>query len=180
MPPPVAGLWVPPPPAAVPGTATVANVAAAPAPAGERSKWSSSTRASAKDGSQLAHALLAADTAFTDRFGARHEPRLHIWCTEERTRVYVEVGAPLDSGEDTATVRIRLDEDKPEMIRGPGSTNGEAFFFPDPIGILRRMKGKRTLRVEFSLLREGNPIAEFDLRGMEPHVARVQQACGWE
>lgn len=184
MPAQVAALWVlpqpAPAPAAAPGTATVASVGAAPGAAGGGSKWSSSTRASPKDGSELAHALLVSDTAFTDRFGASHQPKLHVWCTQERTRVYVEVGAPLDSGYDMATVRMRLDEEKPETVRGPGSTNGEAFFFPDPIGILKRMKGKSKLRVEFPLLREGNPIAEFDLRGMEPHVTRVQQTCGWE
>jgi hypothetical protein len=185
VPPQVAGMLVAAPAPGAAATVATADVAAAAgvapgAGAPSEAKWKSSKRSNPKDGSELAHALLTSDTSFTDRFGAAHQPKLHIWCTEARTRVYVEVGAPLDAGYDTTTVRVRLDEEKPETISGPGSTNGEAFFFPDPIAMLRRMKGRTSMRVEFPLFREGNPIASFDLRGMEPHVAMIQDTCGWD
>jgi hypothetical protein len=182
LPPQVAGMLVAGSPSAPVAAAPTADVAAASAAPGTPpgTKWKSSKRTDPRDGTELAHALLPSDTSFMDRFGAAHQPKLHIWCTEARTRVYVEVGAPLDTGYDTTTVRVRLDEEKPETISGPGSTNGEAFFFPDPIAMLRRMKGRKSMRVEFPLFREGNPIAAFDLRGMEPHVAMIEDACGWD
>ncbi len=131
-------------------------------------------------------------------------PSLVVRCKEKETAVYVVTGmaanveTDIDGGPtDYRTVRIRLDDGPAESYRSwKESTDHKALFASETVdgGIdsspstwqhhpvsefAKKLAGASTLTFQFTPF-DGSPqVARFDLRGLDVHLHKVAEACGW-
>lgn len=110
-------------------------------------------------------------------------PLLMIRCKESKTDVLfiAETSFTPVLGEyNKAQIRIRIDEGKATPQLWDESTDGDAAFAPNPVSLLRQVQNASTLRIEFNPFNSGLAIAEFDMRGVKPHLEEVAKVCGWK
>jgi hypothetical protein len=166
-------------------------------------KWKVSESRSAMDDSQTVVLALDSDDEIQGPLGAAR-PSLMVRCQEKQTAVYVVTGMAANietDGEggpsDYHTVRIRLDDGPAEYYRSwKESTDHKALFASETVdgGIdlspstwqhhpvsefARKIAGASTLTFQFTPF-DGSPqMARFDLRGLDVHLHKVAEACGW-
>lgn len=109
-------------------------------------------------------------------------PSLMIRCKENKTDVLLIAETnftPVLGEYGKAEIRVRIDDKKAVPQLWSESTDGEAAFAPDPVNLLRQLQNASTLRIEFNPFNSGLAVAEFDTRGVKPHLVEVAKVCGW-
>ena len=109
-------------------------------------------------------------------------PELTVRCREHKTDLYIDVGmaANPELGEyNTATVRLRLDEQPAITQHWSQSTNNEALFAPEPIAVARRVARAKTMRFVFTPFNSSAATAEFNVSGLSAHLPELAADCGW-
>ena len=112
----------------------------------------------------------------------KNKANLLIRCKENKTEVYIHTGmaANPEHGTDAHTVRIRLDKLRAFTERWSESTNNEALFAKTPISLAKKLAHARTMLFEFTPFNANPATSRFDVRGLDQHLNRVAQACGWD
>ncbi len=112
----------------------------------------------------------------------KNKANLFIRCKENRTEVYIHTGmaANPEYGVDAHTVRIRLDKLRAFTERWSESTDNEALFAKTPISLAKKLAHARTMLFEFTPFNANPATSRFDVRGLDQHLNRVAQACGWD
>jgi len=176
----------------------------APPPAAPAAdKWQISESRSQMDDSNTVVLALDSDDEIQGPLGAVR-PSFMVRCKEKQTAVYVVTGMAANIETDTEggpsdyhTVRIRLDDGPAESYRSwKESTDHKALFASETVdgGIdsapsswqhhpvsefARKIAGASTLTFQFTPF-DGSPqVARFDLRGLDVHLHKVAEACGW-
>jgi type VI secretion system protein VasI len=128
-------------------------------------------------------------------------PQLILRCKEGKTAVYVvtrmaaSVDRDLDDIRlDSHKVRIRLDEGAPSYQVWGESTDHEALFADDnvydavgavhsysggAILLARQLRQAQTFTFEFTPFNGSPQVARFDIRGLDAHLPKLAEACGW-
>jgi type VI secretion system protein VasI len=110
------------------------------------------------------------------------KPSLNIRCKENETNVSFDADTnftPVYGEYGRVSVRIRIDDGKAVSQLWFESTDGEAAFSPNAVGLLRQLQNAKTFRVEFNPYNGGLVTAEFDVRGLKPHLEEVAKTCHW-
>jgi hypothetical protein len=157
-------------------------------------KWKVSESRSAMDDSQTVVLALDSDDEIQGPLGAAR-PSLMVRCQEKQTAVYVVTGMAANIGTDTEggpsdyhTVRIRLDDSPANSAHWSESTDHHALFAKDlyyddrleTIGdFAKKLAGASTLTFQFTPFDESPQVARFDLRGLDVHLHKLAEACGW-
>ncbi len=163
-------------------------------------KWHLTESHSPMDDSKTEVLLVDAEEQIHGPLGAI-TPTLIVRCKEKKTDVYVETGmaASIEEGIDGGPtdfhkVRLRLD-DRPATYESWGeSTAHKALFARDMIlddqanivamnggamTLAKTLAKAKTLTFEFTPF-DGSPqVMHFDLRGLDSHLVKVAEACGW-
>jgi type VI secretion system protein VasI len=128
-------------------------------------------------------------------------PSLVLRCKEKKTDVYIETGmaASIEEGidggpSDFHKVRLRLDDIPASYESWGESTDHKALFARDIIledqanivamnggamTLAKTLAKAKTLTFEFTPF-DGSPqVMHFDLRGLDSHLNKVAEACGW-
>jgi type VI secretion system protein VasI len=126
-------------------------------------------------------------------------PTLIVRCKEKKTDVYVETGmaASIEEGIDGGPserhkVALRLDGNAARYEDWNESTDHKALFADEseyrsdvvyPAGavvkLAKELARAKTLTFQFTPL-DGSPqVMHFDLRGLDSHIDKVAEACGW-
>ncbi|KAB8141850.1 hypothetical protein F8S13_17080 [Chloroflexia bacterium SDU3-3] len=150
---------------------------ATPVPKG--GKWDVSNDTSSFDDSPLVTLMLNSEEQFTNGLGKEIQPVLILRCKERYTEAYIVTGVPPDveSGNlDHASVRIRLDQQKAELINMGQSTDGKGLFFPDA-AIIDRMAKHERLLFSFTPFQQSPTEMSFDLRGLPDVLPQLRAAC---
>lgn len=148
------------------------------------SKWTISRDTSAMDDSKSVTIFLKADSILSGPLGYRGElATLVIRCKEHQTDLYINNGrsAGVEYGlMDEATVKFRLDSDKPVSLIWSESTNDQALFAPNPIAFARGIVNGTTLVYEYTPFNENPARFIFTLTGMKEPLQEVASTCGWK
>jgi hypothetical protein len=150
-------------------------------------KWQTSESHSQMDDSKTVVLALDSEDQIQGPLGAVR-PSLIIRCEEKRTSVYVVTGMAARVEEDIEggprdfhTVRTRLD-DAPASTEPywSESTDHKALFTQyESVGFAKKLAEAQTFTFQFTPF-DGSPqVARFDLRGLDVHLHKVAEACGW-
>jgi len=144
-------------------------------------KWRVSEDTSAFDDSPTVVLLLDSDNSVQTWLDVE-VPTLVLRCKEKKLEAYINVDSQFaveidEDYNDSPTVRLRFDDDKAYEIRMHESTDGEAVFFPDGEGLIRRMETASTLVFGFTPFSASPVQANFDLRGLKNVIQPLWAAC---
>jgi hypothetical protein len=117
----------------------------------------------------------------------RSKPTLIVRCKEGKTQVYIDTGMAASVEEDfeggpiyTHTVRIRLDQSDAVTEHWSESTDHKALFSSDDgIEFAKHLAGAQTLTFQFIPFDANPAVARFNLHGLDAHLPKVADACGW-
>jgi type VI secretion system protein VasI len=162
-------------------------------------EWSVNTSRSPIDDSNTVVLSLDSENLIQGPLGSV-KPTLIVRCKERKTDVYVvtRMAARIEEDEEGGPsnyhkVRIRIDDGVASSESWTEATDQNALFAPDQIydvnehydlkewriAFARKLAGATTLIFEFTPF-DGNPqTARFDLRGLDTHLDKVAEACGW-
>jgi type VI secretion system VasI family protein len=110
-------------------------------------------------------------------------PQLLISCGEHKTKVVFVADTsftPVYGEYDMANIRMRIDDEKAVLQLWEKTINGEAAFSPSAISLLQKIQGAKILRIQFEAFNSGVATAEFDVRGLKPHLEEVAKTCHWK
>jgi Type VI secretion system VasI, EvfG, VC_A0118 len=162
--------------------------------------WNIRESRSPMDDSRIVTLSLKAQNMIRGPLGEKR-PTLILRCQAKTTDIYVvtEMAANIEENSDggpevTRTVGIRLD-DQPARHEGwLESTDHTALFaeasifntrnvveYPSGplVPLAKEIAKAKTLTFQFTPF-DGSPqIAKFDLRGIDSHVGKLAEACGW-
>jgi len=122
--------------------------------------------------------LLRAQSELRSR-GEPIRPILIIRCAEGRTELGVYTGPYQPSGDQTHTVRFRLDRGRAVLAEWSESQGNRAVFHPNPRLILYDLMITKLMLFEYSNYEGARVIARFATEGLDEHLPRVAEACGW-
>ncbi len=154
-------------------------------------KWDTVVQTDRMDDQQIVGIKRASEEFVTTTFGKRVLPKIWIVCNKTKTDVRIDLGSILDTevrswessdayGYTSGTpLRLRFDQDKPVSHFGLTSTDGTSAFLKNPIPIVKKMIGKKTLLVEYRPMRSGPQTVSFALDGLDEALTEVRKACHW-
>ncbi len=146
-------------------------------------KWTVERGRSSFDDSPTVELQLEAESTISGWPNKVETPVLVLRCKEHKTEAYIRTGmaANVEYGRvDEATVRIRLDRDSARETITSESTDHEALFFREPIGLIRSMLKHEQLTFGFTPFNSSAVQTTFDLRGLDAAVVPLRESCGWK
>lgn len=150
-------------------------------------KWQVREERSPMDDSQIVVLTLDSENAVQGPSGTV-KPSLIVRCQEKQTAVYVVTGMAASVEEDIEggprdyhTVRTRLD-DAPastEPFWSESTDHNALFTDSESVGFAKKLAEAQRFTFQFTPF-DGSPqVARFDLRGLDPHLHKLAEACGW-
>lgn len=145
------------------------------------SKWRVNKETSRIDDSTNVIISLDADSSISGWPRKTHTPSLVLRCKEKKTEAYIVTGMSpqVEYGIDGATVTLRFDKEKAMKYHASKSTDGEALFFGQSVGLIKKMLGHTTLLFEFVPFNSSPAMTTFDLRGLAEAVKPLRDTCKW-
>jgi type VI secretion system protein VasI len=151
-----------------------------------RDRWNVSDDHSPMDDSKTVVLSLDSDDKIDGPLGPK-QPTLIIRCQEGKTEVYAHTGMAASVEEDfeggpiyTHTVKIRLDQGDAVTEHWGESTAHDALFSEsDGIEFAKQLAGAQTLIFQFTPFDANPAVAHFDVQGLDAHLTKVADACGW-
>lgn len=144
-------------------------------------KWQVSTKKSDFDNSTTVTLSLEAEN-YVEGWLTTTLPYLVLRCKEREMNVYVNVGTQsnVEYGRyDSATVRVRFDQNQAFEMIADESTDGEALFFRDPYGMIMAMLQSKEMVFGFTPFNADPAVTTFDLRGLGNVIEPLKQSCNW-
>jgi type VI secretion system protein VasI len=106
-------------------------------------------------------------------------------CQSNKTEAYINWNDYLgddshDVYEDWKTVTIRVGDEKASRQQWAISTDNDATFAPNAIGLLREMAVTDAFLAQVTPYNESPVTAIFDTTGMAAALASLAETCGWD
>jgi len=171
----------------IPSRTTATNAAASPADQSlATDKWHVTEDHSPMDDSRIVVLSLESDDVIQGPVGSK-KPKLVVRCKEGKTQVYVVTGmaATVEEASEGGpsaghTVRLRIDQNSPQTATWWESTSDSALFNEDDaIAFAKQLAQANLFTFQFTPFDANPAIARFDLRGLNAHLGKVADACGW-
>lgn len=163
-------------------------------------KWQVREERSPMDDSQTVVLTLDSENVVQGPM-ASIKPSLIVRCQQKKTAVYVVTGMAASVEEDIEggpsdfhKVGIRLDDSPASYSRWGESNDHKALFASDlildatghtaaisggAIKLAKELSQASTLTFQFTPFDGTTQVARFDLRGLDPHLHKLAEACGW-
>jgi hypothetical protein len=111
-----------------------------------------------------------------------NKPYLTVRCKEGELEVFVNANTQLTTDWDvrrgqTAQVRYRVDDQEAVSVRVEPSSDGQAFFIPQPRALLNKLKASDRFVVEYTPFNAGTGTAVFTTRGADAIFMRLPSNC---
>lgn len=145
------------------------------------SKWRVTKKSSQIDDSTNVIVSLDADSSIFGWPGKTYKPSLILRCKEGKTDAYIVTGMSpqVEYGTDGATITLRFDKEKATRYQTSKSTDGEALFLSQSVGLIKKMLQHSSLLFEFIPFNSSPVITTFDLRGLSEAVKPLRDTCKW-
>ena len=149
-------------------------------------KWHVTEQKSPMDDSKPVVLALDSEDEVQGPLGASR-PKLMIRCQEGKTESYVVTGmaANIEVSSDGGpseyhSVRVRFDDAPPQQFGlWSESTDHKALFIGNGQALAKELSKASSFTFQFTPF-DGSPqVAQFDVRGLDPHLHKVAEACGW-
>jgi hypothetical protein len=149
-------------------------------------KWHVTDEKSPMDDSKTVILALDSEGEVDGPLGAVR-PKLMIRCQEGKTESYVVTGmaANIEESSDGGpseyhTVRVRFDDAPPQQFGlWSEATDHQALFIGNGQALAKELSKANAFTFQFTPF-DGSPqMARFDVRGLDPHLHKVAEACGW-
>ena len=149
-------------------------------------KWHVTEEKSPMDDSKTVVLALDSEGMVQGPLGAVR-PKLMIRCQEGKTESYVFIGmaASIEGSSDGGpseyhTVRVRFDDSPPQQFGlWSESTDHKSLFIGNGMALAKELSKANAFTFQFTPF-EGSPqVAQFDVRGLDPHLHKLAEACGW-
>ena len=153
-----------------------------PAPI-SKGKWDLSYSVSPMDDSRTVVLKLDAENVIQGWPDNTELPYMIIRCKENKTELYIRTGMsamPEYGLYNENTVRIRVDDNKPYKERWSESTDNEALFAPNAIGLAKKLNKAERMLFEFTPYNSNSQLAEFDVRGLNYYLSEIADTCNWK
>jgi type VI secretion system protein VasI len=109
----------------------------------------------------------------------KSKPILYVRCKERKIEVYIsmEMAANVEYG-GGHTVRLRFDDGQPVKQNWSQSTDNEALFSRgDAVGLAKKIAQAKIFKFEFVPFNGSTQVVQFDVRGFQPHLDKILEAC---
>lgn len=145
------------------------------------SKWRVNKETSRIDDSTNVIISLSADSSISGWPRKTTTPSLILRCKERKTEAYIVTGMSpqVEYGIGEATVTLRFDKEKATKYKTSKSTDGEALFFGQSVGLIKKMLQHTTMLFEFVPFNSSPAMTNFDLRGLAEAVRPLKDTCRW-
>jgi Type VI secretion system VasI, EvfG, VC_A0118 len=144
-------------------------------------KWHATESRSPMDDSKAVVLSLDSEAMIQGPLGPK-KPTLFVRCKEGKTQVFVVTGmaASVEDEDEGHTVRLRFDQNPPQVGNwGESTSNSGLFYDGDGIAFAKQLAGASLLTFQFTPFDANPAVARFDLRGLDAHLGKVADACGW-
>jgi len=144
-------------------------------------KWHVSEDVNGIDGTKEVSVVVQSEDAVPLLIGST-KPVLGVRCTQNKTELGINFGTPIEhAGEEyeTASVRLRLDDAAPIKEKWSRSTSLTGLFSMGPIQLAKQLGMAKTFYVEFTPYGKTPMTVRFRVEGLEAHLPKVAEACGW-
>jgi hypothetical protein len=146
-----------------------------------KGKWQVFTSKSEFDNSTTVTLSLDAEN-YVEGWLTNTLPTLVLRCEEKEIDVFIDLGTSADVEYglyDSATVRVRFDQNQAiEMVTNE-STDNEALFFSDPYGMIISLLQNREMVFGFTPFNADPVVTKFDLQGLAAVIEPLKQSCSW-
>lgn len=112
-----------------------------------------------------------------DKFGRPISASLYLQCANSRTDVFVNTDTFVSTH--SVPVMHRIDAGAPATKQWRVSTDYEALFAPQAIGLIKSMKDGTEFRVRFTPHGESSVEFLFPIAGLDWHLGEFRKACAW-
>lgn len=85
----------------------------------------------------------------------------------------------VEYGVDTATITLRLDKNPAFKLAAKKSTDGEALFLKNAVGLAKQIATADTMLFQFIPFNSSGQMTTFDVRGLTEAIKPVREACKW-
>lgn len=144
-----------------------------------RGKWKIERGKSEMDDSVVVTTSLDATSPISFWPSRSYVPTLHYRCKEKRLELFVVAGASasVESSNDTASMRLRLDDGEPQPLPAAKGTSDGIFFLPFGPYYLQTWAAFHRLRIEFTPYNSSPVVMDFEITGFEEPYKAVIEAC---
>lgn len=149
---------------------------------GDKGKWGTGFGKSEMDDSRTVVLTLVADRDIRAWPNRTVRPALVIRCQENSTEAYFRTGVkanPEVGNYNSATVRIRVDQEPVQSYSMSESTDGEALFVPQPIGKIKQWIGKDKITFSFTPYNSDPQLTTFTITGIGNALQPLRETCKW-
>lgn len=159
---------------------TTAAAASPAASASAADKWEQNVDVSKIDDSTVVNLSLPANNEIKAWLTSAL-PSLHIRCKENATELFIvtHTSADVEGMYDEHTVEIRLDKGQMFKQRWSASTDNNALFAPNAIALSQKIAAAHKMVVRFTPFNANPQVMEFDVAGLDGHLALVAETCKW-
>lgn len=143
-------------------------------------KWQRTEAKSEMDDSKTIVLKLSAETPIAGWLTKSVVPSLIIRCKEKRTDLYIvtDMAANPERG-DGFSVRLRLDSKEAVRETWSESTSKDSLFSHDAVALATSLENTSTFLFEFTPFNSAPQLVRFDVRGLQPELTTLSQACLW-
>jgi hypothetical protein len=145
-------------------------------------KWQVYTSTSKFDNSTTVLLSLEANDS-VDGWLTTTVPTMNVRCMEGEIDVFVNIGMPAEveyGKTDSATVRVRLDQNQAVELIMNESTDDDALFFRDPYDVILAMLQSREMVFGFTPFNADPEVTTFDLVGLANVIGPLKKSCKWD
>lgn len=110
-------------------------------------------------------------------------PILTIRCQRNKTEILItnNTAAQPEYGRyEQATVELRLDENKAFRQLWSESTDNDALFASNAVGLAKQLYNAKKLKYGFTPFNSSPVITEFDLNGIKEVLPKIAERCNWK
>jgi hypothetical protein len=110
-----------------------------------------------------------------------YTPWLGVRCQEHKLDVYVSVGMQINvelGMDQSATVRVRFDNEEAQNVIADESTDGQSLFFRNPSEMIYSMLNHNNMVFGFTPFNASAVVTTFDLHGLSSVIKPLENACG--
>lgn len=119
---------------------------------------------------------MKANNRIRDSVGREVQPTLAVGCYQNTTMLVVSApGVFFGSGQERVLVKLDDARATEQTWRAASDVIGPDSSIP----LVRSLLAVDVLKVRVPIYREGTVDISFTVAGLERHIAKVQEACGW-
>lgn len=115
---------------------------------------------------------------FYNNHSFKSQPSIIIRCKDNKTELYIDFDTTMTC-HGTMKLGLKIDNEKPYFENWQSSTDCSGLFSPQPIKLIKKLKGHQKLVVKFVPFQQGDVNTTFNLDEINDVQAEIAETCKW-